>query len=407
MLTSDLVQTRKKGDIVEPKWLTGPRRERMRDVATHYLRIVEASIGRPREEVDAELDAVAVGVRDRLTAAGVRKLVLDRCTFEGGDELAAQALRSEVFLAAAAVRSALGPTDAFDRDAILAQVASTRGIPVEDVERGLFADLRSAERLVALEPIAVEPLLAHYDVALAQALLLRASKVTIEVRGESPDRFRKLFRAASFHGLLHTVAPLPLGGHRIELDGPMSIFDAVQRYGLRLALFFPHVLACRDFTLEAEIVWGPKRERRRFGLASDGSLAAAQADLDAIPERPEIAALLAAWADLDTPWRAKRCERLIALPGEVVVAPDVVFEHARTGEEVLLEVFGFWSRVAVFNRIEQIRRGLGGRMILAVGKHLRVSQELLDEEDGGELHVYKTAISARAILARLDRQKPS
>jgi hypothetical protein len=94
----------------------------------------------------------------------------------------------------------------------------------------------------------------------------------------------------------------------------------------------------------------------------------------------------------------------VAIPGEVVVAPDVVFEDPRTGEEVLLEVFGFWSRAAVFRRVDQIRRGLGGgRMILAVGKQLRVSEELLGEGDAGEIHVYKTAISARAILERLER----
>jgi len=403
VLTSDLVQVRKKGELCVPRWLDGAQRERLRPVVASYIAVAGAGVGSTREIVEASWDAEPVGVRDRMAAAGLRKLVEDRCTFEGGDETAAQALRAELFLAATAARQALGPTDAFDRAAIAGAVATLRGLTPEELEYGLFADLRGAERLVAWDPIDSDDVLSSYDVALAQAVLLRASRVVVEVRGESAERHRRLFRAASFHGLLHAVTPLPAGGHRIELDGPMSVFDSVQRYGFRLALFFPHVLSCHDFKLEADLVWGPKREKRRLEIDSALGLVPSRKDVALPDQRPEVDSLLGAWDALRSSWTARACDRLLAIPGEVVVAPDVVFEDTRSGEEVFLEVFGFWSRAAVFKRVEQVRRGLGGRVILAVGKHLRVSEELLGEEDAGEIHVYKTAISARAILERLER----
>ena len=82
--------------------------------------------------------------------------------------------------------------------------------------------------------------------------------------------------------------------------------------------------------------------------------------------------------------------------------PDLAFCSQETGEEVFLEVFGFWSRAAVWRRVEQIQAGLPARLLLAVSKGARVSEEVLDEEAcGSSLYVFKTAISAKEVLARL------
>ncbi len=389
-----------------PRWPDAAQRERLAPIAGALIAGAAGGLGQTREEVEALWEAELPGVKDRIVAAGLRKLIDDRCTWESGDETTAQDLRAEVFFAAALARRELAPHGAIDREAILAAAAERRSTTIAGIEAALFADLRAAQRLVAWDPISPEALLDLYSVSLAQAMLLRASRVVVDIRGEGPERHRRLFRAASFHGLLHAVERLPDGTHRIELDGPMSLFDSVQRYGLRLALFLPHVLTCRAFSLEAELVWGKKRELRRFLLDDKSGLTPPRGH-DEIPAvRPEVEALLEAFGALGSPWKARPCDRLLALPGEAVVAPDVVFEDPRTGEEVFLEVFGFWSRAGVFARVEQIRRGLAGRMILAVGKHLRVSAELLGEEDAGEIYVYKTALSARAILERLERKPP-
>jgi predicted nuclease of restriction endonuclease-like RecB superfamily len=93
------------------------------------------------------------------------------------------------------------------------------------------------------------------------------------------------------------------------------------------------------------------------------------------------------------------------LPGEVVCIPDLVFENRRTKEEVYLEIFGFWSRAAVWQRIELLRKGFGRRILLAVGKQLRVSEDLLADDPAGDIYVYRGAVSPRAILERLRHPK--
>ena len=63
----------------------------------------------------------------------------------------------------------------FDRDAVLRR-ASRPSLSLEPaaVEQGLFADLKSEQRLVKFKDISAEHLLERYNVALAQAVLLRA-----------------------------------------------------------------------------------------------------------------------------------------------------------------------------------------------------------------------------------------
>ena len=46
---------------------------------------------------------------------------------------------------------------------------------------------------------------------------------------------------------------------------------------------------------------------------------------------------------------------------------------AETGEEVFVDVFGFWSRDAVWRRVELVRKGFPARILLAVPKQNRVS----------------------------------
>ena len=118
-------------------------------------------------------------------------------------------------------------------------------------------------------------LIDRYNVALAQAVLLRSVLVTVEVRNEKPARYRQLFRQLKFHRLLYRVEGDMDEGYVFHIDGPLSLFSATNKYGLQMALFLPALLHCHDFRLDAELRWGPEaraaelppRVERRPGLA--------------------------------------------------------------------------------------------------------------------------------------------
>ena len=181
----------------------------------------------------------------------------------------------------------------------------------------------------------------------------------------------------------------------------MSLFSSASKYGLELALFLPAVLRCKRWRLRANVLWGKKKDRCVLELGQDAGLVPRDKRITGVA--PQLADFVRGFEKLKSPWDVAENAEIIALPGEAVCVPDLLFTNRETGEEVFLEAFGFWSRQAVWQRIETLQRStFDGRIILAVGKHLRVSEELLDDDPSGQLYVYKTKMRPKQILERLD-----
>jgi predicted nuclease of restriction endonuclease-like RecB superfamily len=447
VLTADLVNARRRGTELQLAPLDPPARARVEELAAIYLEIARAHLGRAREELEANWRAVELPPRERRLGDGVLKLVSDRCVFEPPAEIDPSALRAEVFLRASVARRGLDDGASFDRGAILTEVAAARGIDAGEVERLLYSDLRGAERLCSVKPIRPARLAAGFDLAQMQALLLRATRVVAEVSSADPAAYRRLFHKLKFLRLLHGITALDraAGGYRVEIDGPFSLFQAVTRYGLQLALALPAIAECGRWRIEAEVLWGKDRQPVTFraqsaaprapaetrsrgapeiepppGIESHsaarsvGSKLGPEPELEAedeparAPAPPdEIASLLKRLAAQPGPWRASRATAILDLPGAGVCVPDLVFRRrAGAGQpaaEVYLEVLGFWSREAVWRRVELVERGLPHRILFAVSKHLRVSEAALSDDLPGTLYVYARTLDPRAILERVER----
>ncbi len=403
MLTSDLVRVRRKKGALIPQYIQGDAAERLLPVARFYGETFASFVGRLREELDTALRTLDVPARDRVAALGLRKIFEDRAEFEAPEGVDPEAIRREVFLAAAEAQRALDMKAELDRGAVIAGAAARLGASAEAIEAGLFADLPEYERVRSFEPLAPGAAIERYNLGLAQAVILRATRVVVTLTGGTADaaRVRSVFRAARFHGLIHVVKKT-VEGYTVELDGPFSLFDAVQKYGLRLALFLPSVLALHAYKVEAHVLWGKERAPFTFEVTPEDGLVGHA--VEAPSTSPDLEGFPSAFEALSSEWGCAINDVIFALPGEVVCVPDLVFQNKETGEEVFLEAFGFWSRAAVWQRVELVRKGFPARIVLAVGKHHRVSEEVLGEEDAGEIYVYKTSISPRAVLTRLRRE---
>lgn len=402
VLTSDLIRVRRSAGKIIPRYLRKDARERLLPIAQAFIETQGAMIGQSRDEIQAALDSIPIQARDRVAALGLRKVLDDRSEYDVIEGVDPEALRREVFDAAAKAHKELGLHDEFNRETVLLEVGSRLGITPIELDEKLYADLRGNEILREFWQLGAEALLDRYNLSLAQSILLRATRIHLQIEGESPPVYRNIFRAARFHGLIHTVRALPNQGYAITLDGPFSLFDAVQRYGLRLAMFVPSVLGCSHFKISAEVLWGPERQAHAFEILPGDGLISFSAEH--ISHAVDLEHFCAAFQKLESEWIVSQNDHIFALPGEIVCVPDLVFENRRTGEEVFLEAFGFWSREAVWKRIELIRKGFPARIILAVGKKLRVSEEVLGEEDAGELYVYGASLSPRILLDRLNKK---
>jgi len=400
VLTSELLRVRLRGECVEPRYLRGGVRERLQPVAHELVAALRAARGEPRAAVRVALEAVDHRPTDRPVVAGLRKLLIDRCRFEVAAGPDPATVREQVFREAAEQRRALTSYQRFERTAVLSAASRALDIDEHTVAKRLYADLRDRELLIELLPIDPQTLLERYDVALAQGVLLRATEVTIEIEGERAGAIRQLFREARFRGLIHQVMDLGQGRYQMRLDGPFSLFSAVQKYGLALALFLPAVLRCRAWRLSASLLWGREREPRRFELDPTRGLVPHGQATSGVS--PDLEHFVASFRKLATSWQVERADRIVAVPGEAACVPDLVFTNAHTGARVYLEAFGFWSRQAVWQRIEAIERGLPLHLILAVGKQLRVSEAVIEDSESASLYVYRSTMRPRAVLERLE-----
>ena len=329
------------------------------------------------------------------------KLIEDRCDFDSAGDADPQAVRRDVFARASAARAALEASDRFDRRAVIAEVARERGAPPDAIERALFADLRGAQVLAAFDALSADALVSAYERGQAQAVLLRAVKVTVDVRCSSAPALRALFRRLKFLRLLHVISKRE-GGHRVVIDGPFSLFESVTKYGLQLALVLPALEGCDDWRLEADVRWGKERVPLVFRLAG-GAPPGGRQPVAPLPD--EVAALVRSFGALETSWQVRTNTEILELPGVGLSIPDLVFERQRRGarERVYLEVMGYWSRAAVWKRVELVQAGLAERVLFAVSSRLRVSEDVLDSELPGALYVYKQTLSARTIADRLEQ----
>src|SRR5262245_55114102 len=268
MLTGNLVRVRHARDRIVPYYLDVSR-ENWRDMAAELSELFRGQEGRTRGEIESDIEEAFGNDPGQLVGQGFIKLLEDRCEFEVDAGTPPEQIREVVFRAATRARAG-GP--GFDRGAVLAGAAAELGVPVEAVEQGLFADLRSEQRLVRFKDLSPEHLLERYNVALAQAVLLRSTRVQLTVHNETPQRLRAILRRIKFHRLICELGKVGADSYRFHLDGPLSLFSATQKYGLQLAMFLPAVLPCKDFELKADVRWGAQRKPKTFLLTAEEGL---------------------------------------------------------------------------------------------------------------------------------------
>ena len=403
MLTADLVRARIIKKEVRP-WYVSDRDPEILAVAESLIDAFKAHEGRPRHELEEELGEILGADTDFMLHRALAKLLFDRCDFEASAAKPADELRGVLFAASSeAYRRPLeegeGPFT-FDREAVLAAAASKLEVKVEELEAGLYSDLKSEQILTRWRPCGQEWLVRRYNVALAQGVLLRATELEIEVGSANSKKHRELFRKIKFFQLMHRVSRTADGGWRIVLDGPISLFKASGKYGVRMASFLPTLLHFDDWSLEASLQWGPKRRACKFKLSSEKGLRP-HTKLTGQWQPEELGWFPEQFEKLDSPWSVSTDGELVDLGGEGVLVPDFVFTHAKTGRTVYMEVFGFWRKGAVESRLKLLRRHGPQDLILALSSSLATGREDLDDL-AGEVYIFRTHPIARKVLKVLE-----
>jgi predicted nuclease of restriction endonuclease-like RecB superfamily len=361
-------------DVNDPTWL---------EVAERLLGVFRSAEGRTRGELEEEQNELFGDDPTQLVHQGLAKLLEDRCEFEVVSGHPPEQIRATVFAAAARHRKSDAGADpetglaTFDRGAVLKEAAAELGLTPEAVEQGLFADLKSEQRLGRFKDITPERLLQRYNVALAQAVLLRSTRMHVTVRNEPPQRYRQLLRRVKFHRLICEMEKVGPDSFRLHLDGPLSLFSATQKYGFQLALFLPAVLLCRDFELRAELSWGPQRKPKVFLLGPKDGLVSHYADSGTyVP--PELAMFVELFRKRVADWDILEETDVTSLGAAGFWVPDFRLVHRPTGQKVLLEVLGFWRRSSAEQHLARLRQHVREPFLLAVSDQLHIDEAELE-----------------------------
>jgi uncharacterized protein len=383
MLTGKMVRVRYARDRILPYYLD-TREESWQMVAEQLLDLFRTMRGRTRGELD-EVVEETFGDDASLVHQGLAKLLEDRCEFETVSGQPPDAVRALVFAEAARERQAEGEPIGFDRQAVLERSAVALGVPADELERSLFADLKSEQKLIEFKDTTAEHLLDRYNVALAQSVLLRATKVTVTVVGEPAARYRQLLRQVKFRRLMCEVERTGPDAHALHLDGPLSLFSSTNKYGLQLAMFLPAVLLCKNFEVRAELRWGAQKKPKQFVLTPKERLVSHAPD-HGMYVPPELSLFVESFRKRVADWELAEETEVYPLGGGFWV-PDFRLVHKATGQEVKLEVLGFWRRSSAVKHLQSLQRHVKEPYILAVSDELHIEEKLDDLPTG--LHRFR------------------
>ncbi len=381
MLTGNQVRVRHARNRLLPQYI-GVNEPEWIEVAERLLELYRAAEGCTRGELEEEIAEAVGDSPTQLVHQGLAKLLEDRCEFDVESSHPPDELRERVFRMSAAQRA----SGEFNRQAVLDTTAAELGLTAEQVERGLFADLKVEQRLIRFKDCTAEQLLQRYNVALAQAILLRSIGVTIHIAGETPGRYRQLFRAIKFHRLICDIREAGRDAYTLTLDGPLSLFSATQKYGMQLANFLPSLLPCKQFDLKADVRWGAQRKEKEFRLnASDGLRSHLPDYGDYVP--PELTMFLETFRKKIADWEISTEAVLLPL-GNGVWTPDFTLTHRASQKKVYLEVLGFWRRTDADKLLRRLQKELKEPFILAVSEQFNID-ETVEGEVNSSIYTFK------------------
>ena len=394
MLVGKQVRVRSSKNRLVPLYLKPDSAEYLR-AARQLIATYRAAPNRTRGEIEEGLKELVGEGPGALIHQGLAKLLEDRCEFEVASELTPDALREAVFESAAKHRADAAKAGVpFDRNTVLAEVSELLALPTESIDRGLFADLKDEQRVLSFDDCTPEFLLNRYNVALAQAVLLRSIGMEVRVWGETPARFRQLFRAVKFHKLIATIRSTDGNSYTLTLDGPLSLFSSTQKYGLQLALFLPAILHCKAYELKATVRWGAERIEKHFSLTPADGLKSHLPDFGVYTPR-EIGHFEQNFRESVEGWTLASDPAPQTVEGTTWV-PDFTLTHTASGQSLFVEVLGFWRKLNIEAHYKRLHRGLPGKFLLVISEAYRA-----DETDevtlGNEVYRYKRTPSANEV----------
>jgi uncharacterized protein len=381
------------------------------EVAGELCALYAAHAGGPRSRLEAQLAAREEELGPRLDprrgfriVRALAKLLEERAAWASPTQADPYTVRTRIFELSAALpeppAQQPGLLAAPTREEVLSRVAAETGI--EDPAAIMYADRQGAQLLQSFEEPSPGELIARYNVAQVQGVLYAARELTVDL-GRGAD-VRLVFHYIKLLGLIYALERTP-EGYRLRLDGPLSLFGATRKYGLRLAKFLPGLLLTSPWRLSATVEWKSRVAYLELDSETSGLRSHYPGPREEREAEPVREAFARAWERAkDTgEWELEAGAGVLSLPENAALVPDYTLRHATSGEVAHLEVLGFWSERNLVERVALIREAhrRGHRVLVAASERLGAAPDALSGAVDGDLIFFKDRLAPRAVLERL------
>jgi predicted nuclease of restriction endonuclease-like RecB superfamily len=367
MLTADLALSWQRGEQIRPHYVE-PDEEYVR-AGEDLVALFESHEGRTRASLEESLQEYVGTGTDYRIMRGLIKLLTDRCEFETSSPVEPTEIRRAIFMKARLHHPVI---DEESRARVFAESARELACDAGALDAALYADLPENQTLTSFETITPAELLDLYNVAQAQALLYRSVEMRLWLEPQAAEGYREIFGAIKAYRLIHTVRGNSRDGYEVRLDGPASIFQRSQKYGIQMAVFLPALLLRTGWRMRAEIQ--TKRGVAFFELTSKQTRLRSHYDSVGGYENPVIERLASVWTRAAGVWSLEQSGEVIDL-GDSAFIPDFVLSNAETGARVFLELLGFWTPEYLRDRLLEFDHAGLKNFILAAWDDLRGTRD--------------------------------
>lgn len=352
-----------------------------------------------RRQIREEIEPLLLGPGNQKVWEGMASILEKRCTFRESETISHENFRLDVFEQAAISRA----KGEFDRDRILSAAAEKVGIPLAQVEEILFGDLPLEQTLCTFESIPARRLVDLYNIALVQGILLQSQSIQLEADHPTPGELRALANRMRFHRLMGRFRLSPEKRLRLIVDGPMSLFGPVHRYGFQLACFFPALLELKNFVMRAKLAWGKRKIAKTLMLRSEDGLT--WPDSRPSPNNPVVDDILANFSRFFDPnWDLFPCQE--AFPrGTTYWIPDLVLLRKSDGRQVYIEIPGYWKNRELESYLTKVLKKKEAPALLCLKESFQLG-ETQQPLDHPAIYIYRKTPLISEILTRASQLIP-
>ena len=396
MLTSEQSIVEFKAGRVIPDRLTQSLHQHYIEYAEKMLSIYRNGLGLPRRQLHRKVESLFADEPDCPTRRiqAFCKLLDDKSVYQVDRDGKAAKLRLKVFSKAARFHPLVEKADRLfehDQKTVKAQLADEIGLPWDEIERGLYADVMSYQQLERFEEYpSAAALLSRYNVAQLQACLYKAEDVTVT----AIEDLKTILRYAKLARLLHEIVRLGPSQYRITFSGPSSVLRQTRRYGVNFAKFLPALLACRGWQMTASMKTPWNTPAKLLLTAEDGftSHLPSPDEFDSTLEE----SFAKKFGNERDGWKLIR-EGEILHDRQKTFVPDFTFRH-EDGTQVLLEIIGFWTPEYLKHKRQILQQFRHHKILLAVPEQsIRNSAHI-----GENVMVYKTTLKLGSVIEALE-----